>query len=78
MSSVRPPLSPSQAQALGVIRGYLLAHGRAPTIREIGTAMGAASPRAPQELVERLIHKGYLERPAPKQARGLRLVEVSR
>ncbi len=65
-------LTPRQNETFEFIRGYMRAHRKPPTLREIGEALGIRSVNAVSKLVQALVQKGYLER-EPNAARGLRL-----
>lgn len=67
-------LTDLQARILDFIRDYLKAHGRAPTLTEIGAGVGVSSKGTVHRYVKALTDKGYLERHAHSW-RGLRLVE---
>ena len=55
-------LTRQQTKALHVIRDQLAREGHAPTLAEIGTALGLRSKGAVHRLVQALVDKGYLER----------------
>jgi repressor LexA len=66
------PLSKRQQSILQFTRGYMDAHGRPPTIREIGKAVGINSTSVVNYNLGKLEEKGYLDRD-PDVSRGLRL-----
>ncbi len=66
------PLSKRQQSILQFTRGYLDEHGRPPTIREIGKAVGINSTSVVNYNLGKLEEKGYLDRD-PDVSRGLRL-----
>lgn len=65
-------LTPQQNKALTFIRETILREGTAPTLEEIGRAVGIRSKGAAHRLVQALIDKGYLDR-EPLSWRGLSL-----
>lgn len=68
------PLTERQNTAYEFIVGYAREHHTFPTLREIGAALGVASPNAVTKMVEALVRKGYLTR-TPNVSRGLRLAD---
>lgn len=66
------PLSKRQHSILQFTRGYMDEHGRPPTIREIGKAVGINSTSVVNYNLSKLEEKGYLDRD-PDVSRGLRL-----
>ncbi len=68
------PLSKRQQSILQFTRGYMDEHGRPPTIREIGKAVGINSTSVVNYNLGKLEEKGYLDRD-PDVSRGLRLTE---
>lgn len=68
------PLSRRQQSILQFTRGYIDDHGRPPTIREIGKAVGINSTSVVNYNLGKLEEKGYLDRD-PDVSRGLRLTE---
>lgn len=67
----RTPPSPRQQAALLHIRGQLLVTSRPPTLRQLGRLLGIGY-RAAACLVDGLVRKGWVRRPAP----GARWVEL--
>ena len=67
-------LTAQQNKALSFIRAHIDEHGHAPTLNEIGHAVGVASKGSVHRLVQALVDKGHLQRAAATW-RGLRLVE---
>jgi repressor LexA len=67
-------MTPQQQNTLHFIREYLREHGHAPTLMEIGTAVGVRSKGAVHRLVQALVDQGHLLR-EPASWRGLRLAE---
>lgn len=65
-------LTQRQAKALEAIKGYINFHGHAPTLEEIGQALGVQSKGAVHRLVNALVDEGYLIRERSSW-RGLRL-----
>lgn len=63
-----------QSRALAFIRDFLVAHGHAPTLEEIGAALGVRSKGAVHRLVQALVEKGLLSREGSGW-RGLRLAD---
>ena len=68
------PLSKRQQSILQFTRGYMDDHGRPPTIREIGKAVGINSTSVVNYNLGKLEEKGYLDRD-PDVSRGLRLTD---
>lgn len=68
------PLSKRQQSILQFTRGYMDEHGRPPTIREIGKAVGINSTSVVNYNLSKLEEKGYLDRD-PDVSRGLRLTQ---
>jgi repressor LexA len=68
------PLSKRQQSILQFTQGYMGEHGRPPTIREIGKAVGINSTSVVNYNLSKLEEKGYLDRD-PDVSRGLRLTE---
>jgi repressor LexA len=68
------PLSKRQQNILQFTRGYMDEHGRPPTIREIGKAVGINSTSVVNYNLGKLAEKGFLDRD-PDVSRGLRLTE---
>ena len=69
-------LTAQQNRVLQVIRSRIETDGHAPTLEEIGLAVGVRSRGSVHRLVQALIDKGYLER-ASAGWRGLQPVEKS-
>jgi repressor LexA len=68
------PLSKRQQSILQFTQGYMDEHGRPPTIREIGKAVGINSTSVVNYNLGKLEEKGFLDRD-PDVSRGLRLTE---
>ena len=68
------PLSKRQQSILQFTHGYMEDHGRPPTIREIGKAVGINSTSVVNYNLGKLEEKGYLDRDTAA-SRGLRLTE---
>lgn len=68
------PLSKRQQNILQFTRGYMDDHGRPPTIREMGKAVGINSTSVVNYNLGKLEEKGYLDRD-PDVSRGLRLTD---
>ncbi len=68
------PLSKRQQSILQFTRGYMDEHGRPPTIREIGKAVGINSTSVVNYNLGKLEERGYLDRD-PDVSRGLRLTD---
>ncbi len=68
------PLSKRQQDILQFTQGYMGEHGRPPTIREIGKAVGINSTSVVNYNLGKLEEKGYLDRD-PDVSRGLRLTQ---
>ncbi|MEJ2061452.1 MAG: transcriptional repressor LexA [Gammaproteobacteria bacterium] len=66
-------MHPKQAEILQYLRDYQALHGRAPTLGEIGRAVGLASRSTAHYHVNALVEAGHLER-SPGW-RGVRLAE---
>ncbi len=63
-------LSHSQRRALDFLRGYVQAHGYAPSTREIKDALGHASQTAAVSMLRTLARKGAI-RVSPRKARAI-------
>ena len=70
------PLSKRQQSILQFTRGYMEEHGRPPTIREIGKAVGINSTSVVNYNLGKLEERGYLDRD-PDVSRGLRPVSYT-
>lgn len=70
----RPPLTKRQVRILQVIRDSIAARGYPPSMREVGTAVGLASPSSVAHQMRALVDKGYLRRD-PRRPRALVVVE---
>lgn len=68
-------LTTLEDRMLQFIRDHLAAHGQAPTLTEIGMALGQRSRGTVHRYVQSLVDKGCLTRDA-RGWRGLRLVET--
>lgn len=68
------PLSKRQQSILDFTQDYMNEHGRPPTIREIGRAVGISSTSVVNYNLAKLEEKGFLDRD-PDVSRGLRLTE---
>ena len=66
------PLSKRQQSILQFTHGYMTEHGRPPTIREIGKAVGINSTSVVNYNLGKLEERGFLDRD-PDVSRGLRL-----
>lgn len=70
----RPPLTSRQAQVYAVIASYIRTRGFAPTVREIGAAVGIRSTNCVSGHLDLIVRKGYLRRESAT-ARGLVLAD---
>lgn len=68
-------LTKRQKQVLTFIKGHLAEKGYPPTVREICSHFGFASPLSAQQHIEALERKGYIKKHAARQ-RSLELVGV--
>ncbi|WP_433374970.1 transcriptional repressor LexA [Actinoplanes sp. CA-142083] len=73
MASPAPELTPRQRQILTMIRDWVDVHGYPPTMREIGAAVGLASPSSVAHQLKVLEEHGHIRR----DARGSRAVALS-
>lgn len=71
----RPPLTPRQREILDWIQSFCRREGAAPTVREIGEALGMRSTGSVRDHLGALRSKGYL---APLKARRHRGIGVGR
>lgn len=55
-------LKPNESDALRRIRNRFAHHGKAPTVRELMTALGYKSPRSAALIIDSLIRKGFLKK----------------
>lgn len=67
-------LYPRERQLLDFITQFITRYGYAPTLKEIGEAMGIRSPATVHEHVDRLRKKGFI-RKLDGTSRGLEIVE---
>ncbi|MFZ5432705.1 MAG: transcriptional repressor LexA [Calditrichota bacterium] len=67
-------LTDKQKTALEFIQAEIKAHGRPPTLREIGAKIGVSSTNGVRYLLDTLERKGYLSR-SPMLSRGIELTE---
>lgn len=71
-------LRPVERKALTYIRNRIAHAGSAPSVRELGSALGFSSPRSSADVIDRLIELGYLKRRADKSLQLLRMPEDTR
>lgn len=71
------PLSPRQRQILLVVHEEVRAHGFPPSVREIATRVGLASPSTVKHHLDALERSGYLQR-VPGLPRALELSDAAR
>ena len=71
---VPQPLTPRQREVLAFVDRHCREQGMPPTVREIGRALGIASPNAVSEHLDALVRKGALIR-SPHRSRGIIPVE---
>jgi len=69
------PITERQAEVLQTITELSERHGYAPTVREIGDALGGRSTCTVQRCLETLERKGYITR-TPRQARTIRVLRM--
>lgn len=69
----RVPLTRRQKAVVAAIRQHVLAHGWAPTCRELSELFGWSGPSAAHQQIAWLVKKGWIER-MPGSARALRVV----
>ena len=65
--------TPIQSKVLRFLRDYIVRHGYPPSVRDIQSAFGFASPRSAAKHLQALASQGLIEIPA-RTARGIRLV----
>jgi repressor LexA len=65
-------LTEKQRKALAFVQAEIRAHGRPPTLREIGAHIGVTSTNGVRYVLETLERKGYLQR-SPMLSRGIEL-----
>lgn len=65
-------MTPKQRKALTFITGHIAEHGHAPSLSEIGSAMGGLSKTSTHALVSRLAELGHIVR-REGRSRGLDL-----
>lgn len=68
-------LTERQAELLRYLEEFIQTNGYAPSVREIGSALGIRSTNGVIELLKKLERKGRIWR-APGRGRALRIVEV--
>ena len=66
-------LRPIERRALTLIRNRIAHGGAAPSVRELGKALGFSSPRSSADVIDRLIQLGYLRRRAGRSLQLLRM-----
>lgn len=69
-------LTERQQQILAAIKGYVRENGFPPTIREIGAAVGIATPNGVKQHLLSLERKGRIRRRVGA-ARGIQIIEGS-
>ncbi len=69
-------LTPLEQKILGYIRGFFLRHGHAPTLLELGAAVGIRSKGTVHRYVQTLVSKGHLH-PTERGWRGIRPTHIS-
>ena len=70
-------MTPRQREIYLWIGRYIAANQRSPTVREIGEAMGIASPNGVTSHIESLERKGWLERVGVGRHRSIVLPAVT-
>ena len=73
-SAARRPLTDRQRMILHVIQKYVTQRGYAPSIRELGAAVGIRSSNGVMVHLSALVKKGYIRRSAGK-SRTIRLIK---
>lgn len=74
MTPIDLPLTPRQREALQYVADYTRDNGHPPTFRSVGDALGVSSTHSVEELLTRVVRRGYLARVGMK-ARGMVLTE---
>ena len=74
---MRTRLTERQNQVYEYVRAHVRAHGKPPTLKEIGQALAISSTNGVHKLLTALEQKGYLRR-TPKESRGLTLMDEDR
>lgn len=69
-------LYPRERQLLDFITQFIQRYGYAPTLKEIGEAMGISSPATVHEHIDRLRQKGFIKK-LDGTARGLEVVKAN-
>jgi repressor LexA len=62
VNTLRRELTLRQAKVLKAVEDFVLGHGYAPTIRQLGAALGIPSPSAVLKHLQSLERKGYISR----------------
>ena len=62
VNKLRRELTLRQAKVLKAVEDFILGHGYAPTIRQLGSALGIPSPSAVLKHLQSLERKGYISR----------------
>ncbi len=70
---MRARLTERQNQVYEYVRSHVRAHGKPPTLKEIGEALAISSTNGVHKLLVALEQKGYLRR-TPKESRGLTIL----
>lgn len=55
-------LTSKELEAMRHIRNWILHRGQSPSIRELMSALGYKSPRSVQDIIEKLIEKGFISK----------------
>ncbi len=73
VNTLRRELTLRQAKVLKAVEDFILEHGYAPTIRQLGSALKIPSPSAVLKHLQSLERKGYIKRD-PARARSIEIV----
>lgn len=71
------PLTFRQQQILNFLRRFVAEHRYAPTLREIGAAVGVSSPSSVAYQIDALEQRGFLEQGEPGTVRSIRLLDTA-
>lgn len=72
----RQPLTARQRDILLAVVRHFGEHMAPPTVRDVGNAVGIASPNGVMSQLKALARKGWIELPG-KQARGIRVPDLA-
>jgi repressor LexA len=78
MSSSPTQIPQRSRDVLDYLRGHMRSNSSAPSVREIGAALGMSSPATVKRHLDRLVAAGLLKRTGVKQSRSIELTRKER